>query len=210
MDLEQHHMIKFSRTKSLKLREITPELFSAYGLDAQIPPSITYWLHQIKLGRTDLWRQHAGERPPFDNIDAESLSFLRKYPFSSVRTIAEVLEIPTLTIYPLWSTKLIWEMSYFVGFPIRSPSSCSRTESNSQVSYSGCLKASRESASVISWHMMSLGFSSTTNTRANMVHIGRWRFDKSDAYDSHPKIMLIAFLSVDGVMFMNWPTSGKH
>jgi hypothetical protein len=36
---------------------------------------------------------------PLDDIDAEILSFLRKYPFSPVRTTAESLEIPVSTIY---------------------------------------------------------------------------------------------------------------
>jgi hypothetical protein len=58
-----------------------------------------YWLHQVNLGRTDLRAQYAGGRPPLDDLDAEILSFLRRYPFSSVRTIANSREIPASTIY---------------------------------------------------------------------------------------------------------------
>jgi hypothetical protein len=43
--------------------------------------------------------QHAGGRPPLDDIDTEFLLFFRKYPLSSVWTIAESLEIPASTIY---------------------------------------------------------------------------------------------------------------
>jgi hypothetical protein len=99
MDLEQLHIIKFSRIRSLKLGEIAKELSSAYDPDTYTPLSRKYWLHQIKLGRTDLQTQHAGERPPLNDTDAKILSLLRKYPFFSVRTIAESLEIPALIIY---------------------------------------------------------------------------------------------------------------
>jgi hypothetical protein len=47
LELEQH-------LKGLKVQEIAAELSSAYGQDAYARPSITYWLHQINLGRTDL------------------------------------------------------------------------------------------------------------------------------------------------------------
>jgi hypothetical protein len=87
------------RIKGLKLGEIAKELSSAYGPDAYTPPSIKYWLHQIKPGRTDLRTQHTGGWLPLDEIDAGILAFLRKSPFSSVRTIAESLEIPVSTIY---------------------------------------------------------------------------------------------------------------
>jgi hypothetical protein len=94
MHLEQRHFINFLRIKSLKLEEIAKKLSTTYGLDAYTPPSIKYWLHQIKLGRTDLLTQHAGGRPPLLDIDAEIFLALLKYPFSSVLTIAESLEIP--------------------------------------------------------------------------------------------------------------------
>jgi hypothetical protein len=91
MELEQRHIIKFVHIKGLKLGGIAQELSSAYGPDLYTPPSIQYWLHEIKLGRTDLGTQHAGGRPALNDIDAEILSLLRKYPFSLVRTIADSL-----------------------------------------------------------------------------------------------------------------------
>jgi hypothetical protein len=99
VDLEQRHIIKFLHIKGLKLAEITKELSRVYGPDAHTPPSMKYWLYQIKPGRTDLRTQHAGGRLTLDNIDATFLSLLRKYPFCSVRTIAESLEIPASAIY---------------------------------------------------------------------------------------------------------------
>jgi hypothetical protein len=112
---EQRHIMKFLRIKGLKLGEITKELSSAHSPDAYTPPSIKCWPRQIKLGRTDPRAQHAGGRPLFHDINAEILSLLRKYPFSSVRTIAESREIPVSTIFFIWSRKLVLKISYFVG-----------------------------------------------------------------------------------------------
>jgi hypothetical protein len=99
MDLEERHVIKFLHLKGLKLEAIAVELADAYGQDAYTKPSIKYWVHQIKLGRTDLTTQHIGGRPTLDDIDAEILSALRKYPFSSVRTIGDSLGIPASNGY---------------------------------------------------------------------------------------------------------------
>jgi hypothetical protein len=99
MELEQRHMIKFLHLKGLKLQEIATELSSAYGQNAHARRNIKYWLHQIKLGRTDLQTQHVRGRPPLDDADAEILSLLRKFQFSPVRTIVDSLNIPVLTIY---------------------------------------------------------------------------------------------------------------
>jgi hypothetical protein len=70
MYLEQRHIIKFLRIKGLKIGEIAKELPSSYYPNAYTPPSIKCWLHQIKLGRTDLRTQHAGGRALLDDIDA--------------------------------------------------------------------------------------------------------------------------------------------
>jgi hypothetical protein len=99
MDPEQRHMIKFLRIKGLKIGEMAKEISNTYCPDAYTPPSINYWLHQIKLGRTDLRTCHAGGRALLDDIDAEFLLLLRKYPFSSMQTIAESPAILPSTIY---------------------------------------------------------------------------------------------------------------
>jgi hypothetical protein len=112
MDLEHHHIINFLRIKCLKLGEIGQELSRAYGPIADTPTSIQYWLHYIRLGRTDLRKQYAGDRPPLDDIDAKILSLFRKYPFSSVRTIAKSLKIPlSINLFSfgreIWSYKFL-------------------------------------------------------------------------------------------------------
>jgi hypothetical protein len=99
MELEQHHIIKFLHLTDLKLGDIVVELSSLSGKDAHTRSSIKYWLHQLRLGRIDLTTQHAGGRPPLDDIDTELLSVLSPSPFSWVRTIADSLGIPESTGY---------------------------------------------------------------------------------------------------------------
>jgi hypothetical protein len=81
LELEQRHIIKFLHLKGIKLQEIAAELSSAYGQDARAWWNIKYWLHQVKLGRTDLQTQYVRERPPLDDADAEILSLIRRFPF---------------------------------------------------------------------------------------------------------------------------------
>jgi hypothetical protein len=68
-------------------------------MSSQKFPGIPDRPHQAKLGGTDLQMQRVGGRPPLDDVDAEILSFMRKRPFSSVRTITGSLNIAASTIY---------------------------------------------------------------------------------------------------------------
>jgi hypothetical protein len=97
MEVEQRCIIKFLHLKGRKLGDIVVERSNLYGEDAYTRPSIKYWLHQLKLGRTDLTTQHVGGRPYLDDTDAEILSVLRISLFSLVRTIADSLDIPAST-----------------------------------------------------------------------------------------------------------------
>jgi hypothetical protein len=99
MDLEQRHVIRFLHLKGLKLDTIAAKLVATYGPEAYAKPSIKHWIHQIKLGRIDLTNQHSAGRSPLDDIDAEILVALRKFPFSSVRTIGDSLGIPASIVY---------------------------------------------------------------------------------------------------------------
>jgi hypothetical protein len=93
------------------------ELSTLYGEDAYTRPSIKYWLHQLKLGRTDLTTQHVGGRLYLDNTDAEILSELRISPFSLVRTIADSLSIPASTVYLHLVEKIGFKNSFLCWVP---------------------------------------------------------------------------------------------
>jgi hypothetical protein len=99
MDLEQRHVIRFLHLKGLKLDVIAVKFVDTYGQDAYAKPSIKYSIHQIKLGRIDLTSQHSGGQPMLDDLDAEILSALRTFPFSSVRTIDDSRGMPASIVY---------------------------------------------------------------------------------------------------------------
>jgi hypothetical protein len=63
MEAEQRYIIKFLHLKGLKLGDVVVERSNPYGEDAYTRPSIKYWIHQLKLGRTDLMTQQVGGRP---------------------------------------------------------------------------------------------------------------------------------------------------
>jgi hypothetical protein len=84
MEVEQRCIIKFLHLKGLELGEIVVKLSTLYGEDAYTRPNIKYWLHLLKLGKTDLTTQHVGGRPYLDDTDAETLLVLRISPFSSM------------------------------------------------------------------------------------------------------------------------------
>jgi hypothetical protein len=116
MEVEQRCIIKFLHLKGLTLGDVVVELSTLYGENASPWPSIKYWLHQLKLGRTDLKTQHVGGRPYLDEPDAEIPSVLRISPFSSVRTIADSLGIPGSTVFCTSSKRLGSTMTSSVGF----------------------------------------------------------------------------------------------
>jgi hypothetical protein len=99
MDLDQCHVIQFLNRKGLKLESIAAELSRTYGQDVYERPSIKYWMHQLKLGRTDLKRLHVGGRSALDDIDAGIFLLLCKLAFPSIRIIAEALAISASTGY---------------------------------------------------------------------------------------------------------------
>jgi hypothetical protein len=151
MEVEQRCIIKFLHLKGLKLGDILVELSTLYGEDAYTRPSIKYWLHQLKLGRTNLTTQHVGGRPYLDDTDAEILLVLRISPFSSVRTIADSLGIPASPV-DLHLVEKIGFKNYFlrwVPHMLTEARSCDRKESNSRGNYLSSLKANEASTSAI-------------------------------------------------------------
>jgi hypothetical protein len=151
MEVEQRCIIKFLHLKGLKLGDIFVELSSLYGDDAYTRPSIKYWLHQLKLGRTDLTTPHVGGRRYLDDIDAEILSVLWISPFSSVRTIADSLGIPASTVYLPLVEKIGFKnyVLRWVPHMLTEARSCGRKASNSRRPDLSSLKANEASTSAI-------------------------------------------------------------
>jgi hypothetical protein len=137
MEVEQRCIIKFLHLKGLKLGDIVVELSTLYGEDAYTRPSLKDWLHQLKLGRTDLTTQHVGGRPSLDDTDAETLSVLLISAFSSVRAIADSLGIPASPVYLHLVEKRRFKNYFLRRAPhmLTEARNCGRKESNSRGNY---------------------------------------------------------------------------
>jgi hypothetical protein len=128
-----------------------------------------------------------------------------------MRTIAESLEIHALIIYSHLVERINLQNFLLRWVRVGQPASCGRRESNAQVSYSQCLKASREPVSVISWQVTSRRFSSTTI-------IGRYDHiisaDEAPTRMTHTiatqKTLLAVFLIIDGAILIHWLTPGAQ
>jgi hypothetical protein len=210
MDLEERHVIKFLHLKGLKLEAIAAELADAYGQDAYTKPSIKYWVHQIKLGRTDLTTQHIGERPTLDVIDAEIVSALRKLAFSSTRTISDSLGIPASTVY----SHLV-ERIGFKNYLLRwIPHMLTADVRQKRVELSKQLFPVLESQQRVGFHDIVTSDESWFLQHYDHRQIWCVSADEVPTRVNHtiatPKTMLTVFLSVRGVVFTNWlPLAGK-
>lgn len=99
LDIQQRSVIRFFYLKGESNQFIADSLQEVYGPDAYSLEKVKYWTHQFKLGRTNINNNKSTGKPPLDYLDANILKVLTDYPFSSVRSIAEVLKEPRSTIY---------------------------------------------------------------------------------------------------------------
>ena len=99
LDIQQRSVIRFFYLKGESNQFIADSLQEVYGPDAYSLEKVKYWTHQFKLGRTNVDNNKSTGKPPLDYLDANILKVLTDYPFSSVRSIAEVLKEPRSTIY---------------------------------------------------------------------------------------------------------------
>jgi hypothetical protein len=87
----------------MKLPAIVAELAAVYHEDAFDENRVKYWLHEIKLHRSDLIDQPSSGRCLLEDIDARIPQVLEAEPWSLVRTIAVFVKIPASTV-PLYLT----------------------------------------------------------------------------------------------------------
>jgi hypothetical protein len=86
--IEKRYLVNFLNAKKFALDRIVAELASVYGEQAYGKKVVEYWIHQIKLGRSDMEDEAKGGRPLLDDVDARILTCLGDEPFSSIRSIA--------------------------------------------------------------------------------------------------------------------------
>jgi hypothetical protein len=90
----------------MKLPAIVAEQAAVYHEDAFDKNRVKYWLHEIKLHRSDVSDRLSSRRFPLEDIGARILQILEAESWSSVRTIAEFLKIPALTVHLHLTTSL--------------------------------------------------------------------------------------------------------
>jgi hypothetical protein len=112
MEIDPRYVVSYLHRKGMKLPAIVAEIAAAYYEDEFDENILKYWLHEIKLHRSDL-----SDRPPLEDIDARVLRVLEAEPWSSVRTIAEFLKIPASTAHLHLITSLNMKSRHFKWVP---------------------------------------------------------------------------------------------
>jgi hypothetical protein len=81
MEVEQRVIIKFRRFKFTKV----------FDEETCALPSVKYWIHQLKIGRTIMTDDRRPGRPSIDHIEALSLKQLIETPVASVPLLSKDL-----------------------------------------------------------------------------------------------------------------------
>jgi hypothetical protein len=113
MEIEQRDMVTSLHRKGMKLSAIVAELAATYHEDVFDENRVKYWLHEIKLHRSDLSDRPSSGRPFFEDIDARILQVSEAEPWPSVRTTAEFLQIPFSTEHLYLTTFLNMKSRHF-------------------------------------------------------------------------------------------------
>jgi hypothetical protein len=106
MEIGQRDAVSYLHRKGMKLSAIGAELAVVYHEDAFDENKVKYWLHEIKLHRSDLGDRPSSGRPPLEDIDARILHVLEAGPWSSIRRIVEFLKIGASTMHLHLTTSL--------------------------------------------------------------------------------------------------------
>jgi hypothetical protein len=117
MDLERRYVVSHLDREGIKLPAVVAELAAAYHEDAFDEDRVKYYLHEIKVHRSDSSDRPSSGRPPFEDIDARILQVLEAEPWSLVRTISEFLKIPASTVRLHLTTSLNMKSRHFKWLP---------------------------------------------------------------------------------------------
>jgi transposase len=84
MEIEERYVVSYLHRKGMKLPAIVAELAAVHHENAFDENRVKYWLHEIKLHRSDLSDRPSSGRPPLEDIDARIRQVLEAEPWSSV------------------------------------------------------------------------------------------------------------------------------
>jgi hypothetical protein len=116
MDTDQSYVVNYLHRKGMKLPAVVAELAAVYHEDAFDENRMNYWLHEIKLHRSDLSDRRSSGRPPLEDIYARILQVLEAEPWYSVRTITGFLKIPDSTMHIHLTISLNMKSRHLNGF----------------------------------------------------------------------------------------------
>jgi hypothetical protein len=88
-ETEQRHVIKVLDVKKFAFDRVTAKLVSVYAEQIYAKNAVEYWIHQVKLGRSEMEDEAMHGRPPLGDVDARILACLSYEPFSMTRSIAQ-------------------------------------------------------------------------------------------------------------------------
>jgi hypothetical protein len=117
MKIEQRYVVSYLHRKQMKLPATVTKLAAVCHEDALDENRVKYWLHEIKVHRSDLSDRPSSGRLPLEDNDARILQVLEAEPWFSVRTIAEFLKIPVSTAYLHRNTSLNMKSRHFKWIP---------------------------------------------------------------------------------------------
>jgi transposase len=98
LQLEQRIIIKFLRKEGLATDQIVSKLQEHYHEHAYEDRTVRFWMTELERGREDLRDAPRTGRPPLEDIDDPILDLVNKYPFESVRSIAQTLGLAASTV----------------------------------------------------------------------------------------------------------------
>jgi hypothetical protein len=113
MEIKQRDVVNYLHRKGIKLPVIVAKRAAVYREDAFDENRVKYWLHEIKLDRSDLSGRPSSGRTLLEDIDARILQVLEAEPWSSVRTITEFPKIPPSTAHLRLTTSLNMKSRHF-------------------------------------------------------------------------------------------------
>jgi hypothetical protein len=117
MEIEQIYVVSYLHRKGMKRSAMVAEPAAVYHEDIIDENKGKYLLHEIKLHRFDLSDRPSAGRPPLEDIDIRILQVLEAEPWSSVRTIAELLKIYPSTVHLHLTTSLNMKSRHFKCVP---------------------------------------------------------------------------------------------
>jgi hypothetical protein len=116
-EIEQKDVIKCLHARKFGLDEIAAEVVSVNGEQADTKKVAEYWIHQVKLGRSNMEDEATHGRLPPGDIDVRILACLSHEPFSSVRSIAQALALAPAIVHRPLTVSLDRQLRHFRWVP---------------------------------------------------------------------------------------------